>query len=183
MAGLATAAELREFLRQTEEELPEGRADLILEGVSGLIRDYTGRTFEAAGDATERVDGSGTIVLLLPSTPVADVSAVVEDPDGDALELAAGDFEWSADGILRRLDGGRWLRRFRYYEVTYDSGYDTVPDTVKLVTLRVAARAIVNPEGLTQESAGGYAAGYGFDESRFAALAPADRRELEDYRL
>lgn len=184
MADLATAEELREFLQQTEDELPDSRAELILVGVEGLIRDYTGRSFAETDGGAELVDGSGTIVMILPGTPVSAVESIVEDPDGAAVELVAGtDFEWSADGILRRLDGGRWFRRFRYYEVTYTRGYDAVPAAVKLVTLRVAARAVVNPEGLTQESAAGWSGGYGFDEARFAALAPPDRRELEPYRL
>lgn len=182
MARLATAAELRSFLDQTADELPDPRAELLLDLVSGSVEAYAteiaGRRFTVTDDETIRVDGSGTSILLLPGLPVTDVAAVIQDPDDTNETLAVGDWEWSPDGILRRLNG-RWVRRFRYYAVTYSHGYDTVPDGVKLVVLRVAARATVNPEGLTQESAGGWAGGYGVDDSRFAGLTAIDLRELD----
>lgn len=190
-APLATAAELRTYLALEDDELVDARANLILEGVSGLVRDYCRQLLTEVEDDEIRLSGKGAVTLLLPETPVTAVSSIIEDPAGEATGLAGPDdaspvFEWDEDGILTRLDGGVWRRRARWYEVTYSHGFADDSDElkrIKQVVLRVAARAAANPEGLTQESIGGYAPGYGFDSSRFAALAPVDRDELAPYRI
>lgn len=183
MADLASPAELRDFLQAPA--IPENAAKIALAGVSKRVRGYCRRAFAATENEIIRLDGTGSRTLLLPNLPVAEVTEVVEAP-GDAtyeLELIDGtNFEWNEDGILRRLDGGRWVPRLRYYRVTYSHGED-VPDDVKLVVLRICARAVVNPEGLSQENAAGYGSTFGFDESRLAVLSKADKAELADYRI
>jgi hypothetical protein len=181
VVDLVTVKELGEFLKIPN--LDAGNAAPVIAGVSAQVRRYTRRAWEAT-DEVARLDGTGSTTLLLPKLPVRAVESIVEDPDGDASELTDGtDYEWSADGIVRRLGSGAYFaRRFRYYEVTYSHG-EAVPDDVKLVVLRVCARAAVNPEGLTQENTEGYGATFGFDATRLAVLSPVDERELHEYRV
>lgn len=175
MAALASVAELRDFLQIPE--LPEAPAELALNGVSALVRGACHRAFATTEDEVIYLAGSGSYSMLLPKLPVAAVSEIIEAP-GDAVyerELVEGiNFEWDEDGLLRRLDGGRWIGRLRYYKITHSHGDAAVPDDVKMLVLRVCARAVVNPEGLTQEAAAGYSAAFGFDETRLAALSQPD---------
>ncbi len=175
MANLATATELRLFLEVDDAVLPDDRADLILTVVSGLVRDEAHQLFDQVETDEVDLDGTGTDVLLLPELPVAAVASVLED--GSAL-VDGTDYDWSTNGVLRRLNG-QWIRRARYYTVTYTHGYAAPPDGLKGIVLRVAARIVDNPEGLVQEAIGGYSAGYRFDP---AALNDADKRALDPYR-
>jgi hypothetical protein len=188
---LATAAELRTYLDLEAGELTDARAELILAGVSGLVRDWCNQLLTSVDDDVVHLSGKGATTLLLPETPVVAVTSVAEDPAGENTALAGPDddspvYEWDDDGILTRIDGGVWRRRARWYVVTYDHGFADDSDElerIKQVVLRVAARAVVNPEGLTQEGAEGYSASYGADTSRLASLSPADRADLARYRV
>ena len=183
MADLASVQELRDFTQIPE--LPEAASKIAIAGVSRMVRGYCGRAFAKTEDEAVRLDGSGSRSLLLPKLPVVEVTEVVEAPGDATYELTLVDgthYEWNEDGLLRRLDGGRWIPRLRYYRVTYSHG-DDVPDDVKMLVLRICARAVINPEGLTQEAAAGYSSAFGFDETRLAALSPADKAALHEYRV
>ena len=142
---LASVAELRVFLE--DPTLDEARSELFLRLASGEARGYTGNLFDYVEDDVVRLNGTGTSVLLLPEAPVVDVSSIVQAVGlADELELelptaeVAGVVEWDEDGVLERIDGGVFARRRRYYAVTYSHGFDVVPDEVKAVVLRIAAR-------------------------------------------
>lgn len=184
---LATPQELRVWLDLAEDDtfnLPDARAQLLLDGVTSDVLAECNRTTFALVETTVRVDGSGTRELVLPVAPVTDVASVVEDPDGAApTTLVVGtDVEWSDAGILRRLNG-IFRRRFRWYETTVTHGYETTPEAVRNTVLRVAARAVSNPEGLATEGISAYNAGFAFDETRLPILSAPDRRALDPFRL
>lgn len=156
---------------------------------SAVVIDFCRHDFQDHADEVHRLDGKGTISLLLPTINVTDVSAIVEDPDGDATSLDADAYEWNADGIVRRLDGGLFARRFRWYAVTASWGYAAVPDAVQGVVARVARRGYSNPDGISQESLGGYSyslastvGSTGFGGAGIGLL-PGDMRELGEYRI
>lgn len=184
MAPLATADELRIFLKLPG--LTDAQADLALGIVSSRVRGFTRRAWEAVDGDVIRLAGTGAPLLLLPKLPVRDLVSLVEDPDGEAVALAVTGadrlVEWDEDGIIRRIDGGIFPRRLRYYAATVDHG-EAPDDDVKGVVLRVCARAVINPEGLTQENVSGYGSTFGFDANRLAVLSPADKAELADYRV
>jgi hypothetical protein len=183
VADLATVDELRTFLKLPG--LTTAQAELALGAVSARVRGYTRRAWEAVDGDEIRVAGTGTPLLLLPKLPVRDLTSIIEDPDGEATELAVTGasrlVEWDEDGLVRRIDGGIFVRRLRYYGVTVDHGEPWTED-VKLVGLRICARAVINPEGLTQETVQGYGSSFGFDLNRLAVLTAADKAELSDYR-
>lgn len=184
MVAFATANELRSYLEIPFGELDNERADLILELVSGPILSYTNRTeigFEKQEGATFTLDGSGSDVLLLPVFPLLNVVSLTERISGAEL-VDDVDFEWSAKGILTKL-GGRWSARSRAYVAEVDYNYAEVPAAVKAVALRLAARAVTNPEGLATESAGGYVAGFAFDDTRLPTVSAPDRRDLNPFRI
>ena len=182
---LATVAELRLFLE--DPTLDEERSELFLRLASGEARGYTGNLFDSVEDDVVRLNGTGTSVLLLPEAPVADVSSIVQAVGlADELELdlpgptAAGVVEWDEDGVLERIDGGVFARRRRYYAVTYSHGFDVVPDEVKAVVLRVAARGFESPDGVRQEALGRYSYTVAGEAAGIGLYAP-DRRDLDPY--
>jgi hypothetical protein len=74
--------------------------------------------------------------------------------------------------------------RRRWYVVVYARGV-AFPRlaNVRNVILRVGARAVENPEGLTQENEVNYSNAYGFDDTRLPTLTDADRARFYPYRL
>lgn len=185
--NLVTVEELADFL---ELDAPEAGTDderrartVLIPHASGLVLGHLKRSSLEPEERTALLDGNGSTVLLLPGDRVVDVVEVVEDPRGDATELVDDEhFEWTGAGVLTRLDGSLWRRRARWYDVTFVEGlFPEEIDAVKGVVCRVAARALVNPEGLATESMGGYVSGFAFDETRLPTLAAGDRRDLDRY--
>lgn len=182
MELLASPAELALFL---EEELDNARAELYLRLASGEVRAATGNDFDFVEDDEILLSGRGSTVLLVPHAPLVDVSELLEAfGTSSELELAGPDtsspaFEWSEDGILRRIDGGVFRRRFRFYRLTCSHGFEVTPDEVKGVVLEIAGDGYLNPEGIRQETLGRYSytvagreAGVGLLASHEDALVP-----------
>lgn len=178
MPTFVTPDEIRTFLDVDEAALPDARANLLLDLVEGAVLDACGRTSLGEANVDVRLDGRGTPVVTLPWHPVTAVASVVEDPDGEATALEEGvDFEWSAAGVLTRLNG-IWLKRARWYAVTFSHDFgDTVPAGFRAVVFRVAARAVDNPTGLKGQAPEGMAVTFG-DEAR---VTDGDRRDLLPY--
>ncbi|WP_435112025.1 hypothetical protein [Nocardiopsis synnemataformans] len=101
------------------------------------------------------LNGDGSTTLLLPACPVRAVTAV--EIDGQALD--AGDFEWSAEGVLRRWS--RWPDRLRSVKVTCDHGYEVVPEDVQAVVLEQAEAAWNIVKGVTSVSVDGQSTTFG----------------------
>lgn len=188
MAAIITAEELATFLELPPGDVDPERAALIIGHVSGLILGHLKRTELLPATVEEPtvvdLDGTGTGVLLLPLHPVVEVVSLVEDPRGLAVELVDDvDFEWTRSGIVTSL-GAVFRRRARWYRATFRAGLSEADvDAVKGVACRVCARAVMNPEGLTNESAGGAVSGFAFDDTRLPTLSAPDRRDLEPYRI
>lgn len=182
MPSLATADDLRDYLEVSFGELDDERANVILDTVEGTILGYCNRTsFAVVDDDEVTLDGSGSDVLLLPSYPVTAVAIHDRLLDVDLVDDV--DFEWTSRGILRRLHGRKWSPRARAYEIVFTHGYATLPPVLKGVSLRIAARAVVNPESLTSEDAEGYSARFAIDDSRLATVSTADRRDLDPLKV
>lgn len=183
MELLASIPELELFL--DEGPLDSARAGLLLTIASGEVRAATGNDFDLVEDDEILLSGRGSSVLLLPQAPVLEVVSLVEAPGSSSERELAGPsssspaFEWSEDGILRRIDGGIFARRFRFYLATYDHGFADTPDEVKGVVLDLAGDSYLNPDGIRQETLGRYSytvagreAGVGLLRAHEDALAP-----------
>jgi hypothetical protein len=108
------------------------------------------------GDAFT-LDGNGQGSVLLPAAPVLAVTSVTLD--GTAL-TAGVDFDWSADGFLRRV-GACWPDRLRCIQGLYDHGYAVVPEDVQEVVID-QARALFRIEpGIQTKTVGGQSVTFG----------------------
>lgn len=183
MEPLVTPADLAEYMGDPALEAdPEALVAVRL--ASGEIRAFCGQEFTPVTDDEVVLDGTGSGVLLLPELPVLDVSLLEEGPGGARSTLAgpadpSPSWEWSEDGVLRRLGGGRWIRRFRWYRAVYSHGWEPIHDGVQSVALRIAARSIENPGELRSETLGRYSytqagadAGVGLFRPDERSLAP-----------
>lgn len=177
---LASVAELELFL---DDSLDRARAEFFLTIAGGEVRAATGNDFTLTRDDVVLLDGKGSTVLLLPQAPVLDVLELVEAPGRSIEAILAGPetdrpaYEWNEDGILRRIDGKIFERRFRYYRATTDHGYLTTPDPVRGVVVRCAARAYENPEGTRQETLGRYSYTLAGEQAGIGLYGP-DLRDL-----
>jgi hypothetical protein len=138
----------------------------------GAVRHYV--SFVA--DDTVVLDGTGKESLLLPAAPVTAVSSV--QLDGKALTYRT-DYDWSADGFLRRVDG--WPDRLRCVEVVYSHGYEPVPEDIAEVVIDQARAQYAVRPGLTSMTVGGQSVAFGAQAS--IGVTAQWTTAVEKYRL
>lgn len=107
------------------------------------------------------LDGNGKESLLLPAAPVTAITSL--KLDGAALAYGT-DYEWSADGFLRRV-GDRWPDRLRCIEVVYSHGFEPVPEDIAEVVIDQARAQYTVRPGLTSMTVGGQSVGFGAQAS------------------
>ena len=183
----AAVYDLAAFLRRTFTVDEEATAQLLLELATGEIRGYT-RQYIAETEHTQYLFGTWGPDLELPQRPVTAVDTVTVE--GTAID----DLEWDMKGTLRRhaLDGlswpgdspfpcGHWGGPRTTIQVVYTAGYAEIPDDIRNACLTMAASAFANPEGISQETVGGYSVSYRLAVAG-VTLTDDQRRTLRRYR-
>lgn len=122
-------------------------------------------------------------LVALPANAVTEVSSVEEN----GVELAAGQYEWRRDGLIRRACFKRWPTGWNAVTVEYTAGYDAeaAPDLAEAVrAIAEGVIAIGGTAGVRSESADGVTVAYSSDASSVAAALTAQQRAaLAPYRL
>lgn len=187
MADMFTLDELAAYLKVTVAD-DDASALLARELATGLIEDFTHRSFTAEADYTEvlRINAGK---ITIPSTPVSAVTSVklvgangVLTPtvwtfdEIDTIHLAG-----SAQvlNLPESDDGGVPYTA----EVVWTGGFDEVPAAVKAIALAAAGRGYNNPRGLRSETIGQYSytnAG-GDDDVASVSLLAGERLTLGKY--
>lgn len=179
---LATTADLE---LRTSVEYEELEAEMALRGASKKVQTYTGQTF-ALATTTERLKVKASRFVKLPQRPVVDVTAVV-DMDDVAVE-----FEWYAGDKVTISpnvpDTWSFYARttpIEWVDVTYEHGYDDIPDDIIAIVCQIAGRALASP---ADQTAGGETLGqYSYQTGAAAAagvtgLLLPERLTLDTYR-
>jgi len=167
-APLASIADLAALLGTTIAP-NDPAASLALAAASDAIRRLSGQTisyvqgdvYTPAGDVMNgsrrpryTLAGANTaqgfdLAVPLPQRPVLAVSAVNGLVPGVSFRLSGSDL---------------LLASFGYWSVpltiTYDHGYQVIPDDLRGATATAAARLLDNPQELASESIGGYSKTY-----------------------
>lgn len=136
--ALITLAELKIWLN-ISGNTEDSRLEAYINTISSAIEKYLKRTLKA-GDYTEKYSGTDEQELILNNYPVNSVDSVAID----GIELNEEDYEFLSSGVLLKSDGwlisglGNYLSGKidfpeRNIEVTYNAGFETVPDDLKLV--------------------------------------------------
>lgn len=102
----------------------------LADRASARFRGAVGHVVSGVTQDVVTLDGTGSTTLLLPAAPVL----AVHDVTIDAEEVT--DFEWSADGMLKRAAG--WPLKYRSVIVVYDHGHDPIPDDIAEAVLEAA---------------------------------------------
>jgi len=187
MSQFVSALELATFSNGTTniaDLTPEfiAQADLLLEMISADVEAAAGIPI-AASSGTVLLPGTWSRDLLLGNGPIRDVSSV----SVNGTTVAAADWSWNDRNLIRRggdafdfvgdiesdwsalgmqgagwRSGGHWGGPASTVGVAYAWGFLTaVPDIVRSLVLRIAARTVGNVGQITQESLGVYSVSYG----------------------
>jgi hypothetical protein len=159
--SFVSVEELAAFLRR-DIDVGDPSAQLYVELATGMVRRVTGQTIEKVEGDTVKLDGVTRRLVFLPQIPVLAVSSVAITTNGTATDLVeVDDFDWSPNGELRRLpEWTLWHADRQGIVVTYDHGYDPLPEDIRMVTLQLAARLWANPSGQSSERTLNYSANY-----------------------
>lgn len=200
--AFCTITDLANFLQVTIDAGNAAATRAIAEATAAIVT-YCGQTIEKVEDDEYTFDvPAGQSKLFLPELPVIAVSEVVEDGE----ELDADDhYKLGNHGILYRVNA-KWVSGIQIVTVTYDHGYATIPEIVKDVCVRAAARsyqsglraaALAGVPGVSATSLGDYSVSYsgeqagggaGVDGGTLGAsaapiLLPSEKRMLDHYKL
>lgn len=179
MGSFATNQELADFLQIDVGKLRAGTAALMLRMATAAIQGATGQKIEQVIDDEIVLEGNWTAELELPQRPVTAITAI--QVEGEAA-LAIGDFKFTREGKITRLDGGDWGGDGAHVTVTYTHGYEQIPDVIRGVCWAAAARAYANPTGAVREDIGeGYVVRHAEGQGAAVWITEAEAEQLSDF--
>jgi hypothetical protein len=162
MDPLVTPEALTSFLQQDIDDSLVPAAELAVTTASGVVRRYCRQTLSMVVDDEVTLAGTWGVELTLPERPVLAVSAI----GLNGLPLTLANYRWDRQG---RLFWGTaalfnddpplstyWGGDRSTVTVTYDHGYEVIPDEIAGVTVQVAARIFANPMGKLEQRTDGY---------------------------
>lgn len=173
--GFCSVSDVSTFLGKTLLVTDVQALQAIAEATA-VIQNYCNQALLQVSTDVILLDGTGSTKLFLPELPVATITSVEVD---DVLLLAT-DYSLAENGVLWRLYGP-WPVGARNIEVTYTHGYATIPDELKGVCYRSAARLYQAQlkakkqdfiSGLSSVSVGDWSEAY---ESDKAAVGESDK--------
>lgn len=132
--GFCSIDDINTFLGTTI--LPDdAQALLAIDEATAVIKNYCNQKIEQVSDDTTLLDGTGSTKLFLPEIPVSSITSVTVD---DVL-LDPTYYALAENGVLWRKYGV-WTVGARNISITYTHGYASIPEDVKGVCYRSAAR-------------------------------------------
>lgn len=179
-ATLAQVADLAATLQTTVAD-NDATALLHLRTTSARIRDYLRQQVSfQAGDVVILDPIEGTVVQL-PELPVTAITLVEIYSNGAWTEAPAGSYTSSKrTGTIKAVLGGtssiRWPVDSETWRVTYDHGWQEIPDSIVGVCAAHAARSYASAVGVDLERAGGVQIKYSA-----AGFTPDELRTLDNY--
>jgi hypothetical protein len=117
----------------------DSEIDALIPKVSALVKTYCRRSFIdfVTQDKIEVFPG-GTSVFILSETPVITIELVEKSSDyGKTYTTLLEYTDWvlDQDMYIVATNPNGWERALRGYRVTYNAGYDKVPDDLKLAIM------------------------------------------------
>ncbi len=127
MTDLVTLADVKAYLGEDTTLLDQQLQELIA-GASVALGREIGEPLEKTTYTDEAYDGDGSDTIMLRHWPVVALAAVSVDG-----ETVTAECDVDTVGELYRADG--FTPGHRNVLVTYDAGYDPVPDDLKMACL------------------------------------------------
>lgn len=150
-----------------------GDDEAILAQAQGAIRRYCGWHVAPSIPETLTLDGSGSRSLWLPSMYVTAVASITDC----GTTVDAADYDWSANGYVRRRCGC-WSPRPRQIVVTLTHGYEDIPPELIGVAVSMATRRASSPAGVRREQTGPFSVEYAGSD-----LLQQERDILDQFKL
>jgi hypothetical protein len=149
----------------------EDQIQFFCDVVTSYIESVVGYLF-ADTDLTERLQADYDGIIRLTKKPVTAVTEIKSIAGATVIG-------WAWDG-LDEVDG---FESHQVVDISYSAGFTTAPSDLKNLALSVAARQVVNPNGIRQQTVGAisetFAAGDGMAGAVF--FTPMENRILTNY--
>lgn len=185
LAPFATAADLAVRLGRTLTTDEAAQADAFLDDASWAIRDYCRQDINAQTGLTATFESPDGPWLDLPQRPVTALTSVAIN--GQVVT----DFKQVGDRLYR-VYGWAWpsidvVPPMAIYApvstvtVTYDAGYNPLPQAIVSVCINAAMRAFSNPTGVLRESIDDYSRDFSGDAATGVLLDAIDQKRLRRY--
>ncbi len=146
-----------------------------LEIATQTIKDYTEQDIEAVAGRVETFRAKSCVSsLILSQLPVTAITSVTTN--------AVAFSPYSVDlktGILSRTDNLSWLME-DVATITYNSGYPTIPFSIRGICMRVAKAMLDNPNAVANYSIGNYSQTAGSQSE--GSFTKGERMILDRYR-
>jgi len=155
--GYCTIDEVRSFTNVQATEYSDGQLQLIIDGVTADIDDFTGRTWQMIHTETEELyDGNGEDLLALDDGDIQTVTAITVDTDQDGVfettvAVATDVYIYYVNGCIvlnkSRAPIKVWPNKRQSIKVTYTYGNaDPTNDVRHLALMMVANILCIKPE-------------------------------------
>ena len=169
-----TQQDIEYHLQKDFGNTPDDVVTYLIGKAEAIVERYVGSAVEKATLTDEWYDGPGHTNLWLRDRPVISITAVEEL--GAALADGTGYLMYE-NGLLVRMAGtqieGTWTWKRRSIKITYEAGYDPVPEDIGHVATDLAGRmfeqgaanAAIKTPGVNLERIGDYMAQYDIDRA------------------
>lgn len=173
MTNFATVEDVEKVLLRRVTDADElASVNWALTVATDAIKVYTDQTIEKVEDDEIIINGPvNSDQIILPQIPVLAVSSVYEDDD---LLTVDDDYKVDLDlGIIYRLNQV-WSNDILNLTITYNHGYDPIPDTINGICARAASRlfqaALKSQEneglpGVSSKSLGDFSVSFAVDNA------------------
>lgn len=160
LAPFATASDLAVRLGRTLSSTEQAQADAFCDDASGMIRDFCRQDINAQTGLAVTFESPDGPWLDLPQRPVTGVTSVAINGQvvtdfkkvGDRLYRVYG-WAWPSIDVVPPL---AIYTPVSTVTVTYDAGYNPIPQVIVSVCINAAMRAFDNPTGVLRESIDDY---------------------------
>lgn len=126
-----------DLARLVGDDVSTSLAEMVINSVSQEFENEVGCDLFNATYTAELNNGNGKSFLFLPHWPITDIDAVTEN---DVTLTEDTDFYADyANGILWKMDGGKWTAGHGTVAATYDAGYAAVPADISLACAKQCA--------------------------------------------
>lgn len=182
MAELVKPDRVKSYLEIADTDASHDRLlQELNKRLSAWVEQYCDRTF-AKATYTEQHDGDGSDTLAVRHWPLLSVASLYDDPERAfpaSTQIAAADFVVYPSRGLIKLDGLAFSAGIQNVKVTYDAGYQEIPEDLQQAVCELIADRFRHrdDQGLRSLTIGAYSATYA-DE----AIPEETRMILNSYR-
>lgn len=207
LPALATTDDVAAILNRALTTAETATATRLLQIASGIVRRYTRQGISFTAGDVVTLPGVWGQSVVLPQRPVVAVASVTINGGvapfaqwkliADDLFIGTGSFQpdygaslwggtslWGPAGSAQgpQATGATWQGPQGTITVTYDHGYQTIPDDIVNEVAGMVALQMSSPVGVDQETIGGYRAVYAQSPVGGMALADESKKALNFYR-